>query len=91
MARLLYAARPEKTQLYTVHKGKTYKGEIKLNWFESTVASNEAISKQFEQIGFTKVRTTGSGQTRFVQGVWEHEDETVPLTDEHIVSVAEIS
>jgi hypothetical protein len=91
MPRLLFSARPEKTTLYTVHKGKVYKGEIKLNWFESTVASNDMITKQFEQLGFTKVKTTGSGQTRFVQGIWEHEDETVPLTDEHIVSVAEIS
>jgi hypothetical protein len=78
-------------KLFTVHKGKSYKAEIQLTWFEARFATEELIREQFTKLGFVNVKVSGSGDKRIVRGKWNHEDETVPLSDRHIVSVVEIA
>lgn len=75
---------------FTVKHGTTYKAQLTLSWFES-FASDDMIASKFEALGFKDVVVSGDGETRYAQGIWLGPDETVPLTDEHIVSVTEVA
>lgn len=75
--------------IFTVHHGKVYRAHLKLNFFES-FASEEQVAEKFREIGFTNIHILGSGEDRYAVGTWNGPDESVPLTDEHIVSVQEV-
>ena len=75
--------------IFTVHHGKVYRAHLKLSWFES-FASEDMIAEKFKVLGFTNITITGSGKDRYAIGTWNGPDESVPLTDEHIVSVQEV-
>jgi len=77
------------TEIFTVHHGKVYRAHLKLNWFES-FASEEQVAEKFREIGFTNIHIVGHGSDRYAVGTWNGPDESVPLTDEHIVSVQEV-
>lgn len=74
---------------YTVHKGKRYKAKVQLNWFES-FGTNEQVAAAFAKVGFEEIIVKGSGQERIAEGTWTGSDQTVPITDPHIVSVEEV-
>jgi hypothetical protein len=51
------------------------------------LADNEMIARKFRALGFSKVRVSGSGATRRVEGVWPGKDVSAPLPRQ-IVAVA---
>jgi hypothetical protein len=77
------------SNVFTVHHGRSYKAELQLSFFES-FASEQQVAEKFEELGFINVVVTGSGSTRYAHGIWNGPDESVPLTDEHVVSVEEV-
>ena len=54
---------------FTVQKGKRYRATLSLNSVER-LADNALIASKFRAIGFTKVRVSGAGAVRHVEGVW---------------------
>jgi len=77
------------SDIFTVHHGKVYRAHLKLSWFES-FASEDMVAEKFKVLGFTNVTITGTGEDRYAIGTWNGPDESVPLTDEHIVTVQEV-
>ena len=73
---------------FTVHQGKRYRATLALNSVERLV-DNALIAKKFSALGFSKVRVSGTGATRRVEGVWPRKDATASLPHQ-IVAVARL-
>ena len=59
--------------IFSVRRGHRYKANLSLNMFES-LASNAAIAKKFQEVGFSEVKVKGSGKSRQVEAIWPRED-----------------
>ena len=73
---------------FTVHQGKRYRATLSLNSVER-LADNALIARKFRALGFAKVRVSGAGAIRRVEGVWPREDASTPLPPQ-IVAVASL-
>jgi hypothetical protein len=73
---------------FTVHTGKRYRATLSLNLVEQ-MADNALIARKFRAIGFSKVRVSGSGAVRRVEGVWQRKDASTPLPPQ-IIAVARL-
>ena len=73
---------------FTVHQGKRYRATLSLNSVER-LADNALIARKFRALGFSKVRVSGTGAIRLVEGVWPRKDASAPLPPQ-IVAVAVI-
>jgi hypothetical protein len=71
---------------FTVHQGKRYRATLSLNSVER-LADNASIAEKFRALGFSKVRVSGAGAIRRVEGVWPLKDASAPLPPQ-IVAVA---
>jgi hypothetical protein len=52
---------------FTVREGKRYRATLSLNTVER-LADNDLIASRFRALGFTKVRVSGAGAIRRVEG-----------------------
>ena len=73
---------------FTVREGKRYRATLALNSVER-LADNATIAIKFRALGFSKVRVSGTGATRRVEGVWPRKDATASLPHQ-IVEVARL-
>lgn len=73
---------------FTLQKGKRYRSVITLGFVER-IASNEMIANKFQAAGFTDVKVTGEGATRYAEGVWS-QDNTRPTYPAQISDIAEV-
>ena len=73
---------------FTVEKGERYRATLSLTSVER-LADNELIARKFRALGFSRVRVSGSGATRRVEGVWPGKDATAPMPHQ-IVAVAKL-
>ena len=73
---------------FIVHQGKRYRATLALNSVEQ-LADNVLIARKFRALGFSRVRVSGSGATRRVEGVWPRKDATAPMPPQ-IVAVAKL-
>jgi hypothetical protein len=73
---------------FTVQKGKRYKATLSLNSVE-WLADNALIARKFRALGFSKVRVSGAGAIRRVEGVWTRKDTSAPLPPQ-IIAVARL-
>lgn len=73
---------------FTLQKGKRYRSVITLGFVER-IASNEMIANKFQTAGFTDVKVTGEGGTRYAEGVW-NQDNTRPTYPAQISDIAEV-
>ena len=73
---------------FTVHKGKRYRATLSLNSVER-LADNALIARRFRALGFTKVRVSGAGAIRRVEGFWPRKDASASLPPQ-IVAVARL-
>jgi hypothetical protein len=73
---------------FTVEKGKRYRATLSLKSVER-LADNELIARKFRALGFSRVRVSGSGATRRVEGIWPGKDASAPLPPQ-IVAVAKL-
>jgi hypothetical protein len=71
---------------FTVHQGKRYRATLSLNSV-GRLADNASIAEKFRALGFSKVRVSGAGAIRRVEGVWPLKDASAPLPPQ-IVAVA---
>ena len=71
---------------FTVHQGKRYRATLALNSVER-LADNALIARRFRALGFSKVRVSGAGAVRRVEGVWPRKDARTTLPRQ-IVAVA---
>src|SRR5512132_1132978 len=71
---------------FTVHHGKRYLATLALNSVER-LADNALIARKFRALGFSKVRVSGAGATRRVEGVWPGKDASATMPPQ-IVAVA---
>ena len=67
---------------FTVHQGKRYRATLALN-----SADNALIARRFRALGFSKVRVSGAGAVRRVEGVWHRKDASATMPPQ-IVAVA---
>jgi hypothetical protein len=73
---------------FTVREGKRYRATLALNSVER-LADNALIASKFRVLGFSKVRVSGTGAMRRVEGIWLRKDATAPLPRQ-IVAVARL-
>jgi alpha-L-fucosidase len=73
---------------FTVHKGKRYRATLSLNSVER-LADNALIASKFRALGFSKVRVSGEGAIRRVEGFWSRKDASTPLPPQ-IIAVARL-
>ena len=73
---------------FTVHQGKRYRATLSVNSVER-LADNALIARKFRALGFAKVRVSGAGAIRRVEGVWPREDASAHLPPQ-IVAVASL-
>jgi hypothetical protein len=71
---------------FTVHHGKRYRATLALSSIE-LLADNATIAEKFRAMGFMRVRVSGAGATRRVEGVWPGKDTSTNLPPQ-IVAVA---
>ena len=71
---------------FTVHQGKRYRATLALNSVEQ-LADNVLIARKFRALGFSRVRVSGSGAMRRVEGVWPGKDASATMPPQ-IVAVA---
>jgi hypothetical protein len=71
---------------FTVHQGKRYCATLALN-SDERLADNALIARKFRALGFSKVRVSGTGAMRRVEGVWHRKDASTTLPRQ-IVAVA---
>jgi len=71
-----------------VHQGKRYRATLALNSVER-LAGNALIARRFRALGFSKVRVSGAGAVRRVEGVWRRKDASATLPRQ-IVAVASL-
>ena len=74
---------------FTVHQGKRYRATLALNSVEQ-LADNAMIARRFRAMGFSRVRVSGSGATRRVEGVWPGKDTSATMPPQ-IIAVAGLS
>jgi len=63
---------------FTVHQGKRYCATLALNSVER-LADNALIARKFRALGFSRVRNSGTGAVRRVEGVWFRKDASATL------------
>ena len=73
---------------FMVHKGKRYRATLSLNSVER-LADNALIASKFRILGFTKVRVSGAGAIRRVEGFWPRKDASTSLPPQ-IIAVARL-
>ena len=73
---------------FTVHQGKRYRATLTLNSVER-LTDNGLIARRFRALGFSKVRVSGAGAVRRVEGVWHRKDASATLPRQ-IVAVARL-
>jgi hypothetical protein len=73
---------------FRVHQGKRYRATLSLNSVER-LAGNSLIASKFRALGFTKVRVSGVGAIRRVEGVWTRKDASAALPPQ-IIAVARL-
>lgn len=73
---------------FTLQKGKRYKSVVTLGFVER-IASNEMIAGKFQAAGFTDVKVTGEGGTRYAEGVW-NQDNVRPTYPPQISDISEV-
>ena len=73
---------------FTVREGKRYRATLALDSVER-LADNALIARRFRALGFSKVRVSGTGAIRRVEGVWLRKDATAPLPRQ-LVAVARL-
>jgi len=73
---------------FTVHQGKRYRAIIALNSVEQLV-DNALIAQKFRNLGFSRVRVSGAGATRRVEGVWPGKDTSTNMPPQ-IIAVAKL-
>ena len=73
---------------FTVHQGKRYRATLALNSVEQ-LADNALIARKFRALGFCRVRVSGTGAMRRVEGVWHRKDASTTLPPQ-IVAVARL-
>ena len=71
---------------FTVHQGKRYQAILALTSVEQ-LAGNAQIAQKFRDLGFSRVRVSGAGTTRRVEGVWPGKDTSANVPPQ-IVAVA---
>ncbi len=88
MAASFVSVSSSRAEAFTVEKGKRYRATLSLTSIER-LADNALIARKFRAIGFSRVRVSGSGATRRVEGVWLGSDASAPLPPQ-IVAVAKL-
>ncbi len=73
---------------FTVHQGNRYRATLALKPVEQ-LADNALIAQKFRDLGFSRVRVSGSGATRRVEGVWPGKDTSATMPPQ-IVAVAKL-
>jgi hypothetical protein len=73
---------------FTVHQGKRYRATLALNSVER-LTDNALIARKFRALGFSKVRVSGAGAVRRVEGIWHRKDASATLPRQ-IVAVARL-
>ena len=73
---------------FTVHQGKRYRATLALNSVEQ-LADNAMIAQKFRDMGFSRVRVSGAGAMRRVEGVWPGNDSSARMPHQ-IVAVARL-
>jgi len=73
---------------FTVREGKRYCATLALNSVEQ-LADNALIARKFRALGFSKVRVSGAGAVRRVEGIWHRKDASATLPRQ-IVAVARL-
>jgi len=73
---------------FTVEQGKRYRATLALRPVEQ-LADNALIARKFRAVGFSKVRVSGAGATRRVEGVWPGKDTSATMPPQ-IVAVARL-
>jgi hypothetical protein len=73
---------------FTVREGKRYRATLALDSVER-LADNALIARKFRALGFSKVRVSGTGAMRRVEGFWLRKDATAALPRQ-IVAVARL-
>ena len=73
---------------FTVHQGKRYRATLALNSVER-LTDNALIARRFRALGFSKVRVSGAGAVRRVEGIWHRKDASATLPRQ-IVAVASL-
>ena len=73
---------------FTVREGKQYRATLALNSVER-LTDNALIARRFRALGFSKVRVSGAGAVRRVEGVWPRKDASATLPRQ-IVAVARL-
>ena len=73
---------------FTVHQGARYRAILALKSIEQ-LADNALIAQKFRDLGFTRVRVSGAGATRRVEGVWPGKDTSANMPPQ-IVAVAKL-
>jgi hypothetical protein len=71
---------------FTVHQGKRYRAILALTSIEQ-LADNALIAQKFRDLGFSRVRVSGAGARRRVEGVWPGSDTSANMPPQ-IVAVA---
>jgi hypothetical protein len=73
---------------FTVQTGKRYRATLSLKSIER-LADNATIAQKFRALGFSRVRVSGVGATRKVEGVWQGKSTSAPIPPQ-IVAVAQL-
>ena len=73
---------------FTVHQGKRYQAILALKSVEQ-LADNALIAQKFRALGFSRVRVSGAGATRRVEGVWSGKDTSANMPPQ-IIAVAKL-
>ena len=73
---------------FTVREGKRYRATLALDSVDR-LADNALIARRFRALGFSKVRVSGTGAMRRVEGVWLRKDATATLPRQ-VVAVARL-
>jgi hypothetical protein len=73
---------------FTVREGTRYRASLALDSVER-LADNALIARKFRALGFSKVRVSGAGAVRRVEGVWHRKDASATLPRQ-IVAVARL-
>jgi hypothetical protein len=72
---------------YTLQRDRRYKATLTLGFLES-LASNATIAARFMALGFSDVKVTGEGATRYAEGVWNAEETTLSALPRQIADVS---
>ncbi|MGH9551423.1 MAG: hypothetical protein ACRD3W_18705 [Terriglobales bacterium] len=70
---------------FTVHQGKRYRATLALNSVEQ-LADNAMIARKFRALGFSRVRVSGAGAIRRVEGVWLGKDASATMPPQIIAA-----